>query len=103
MAQTAAQRQAAYRKRRPTAGKNGERRLNTWISTGAALALKRLAAYHGTVQRQILEQMLLDAEGEIMEALRGNEDELQRFLDGDSSAAQTNKNTGGKPCKPPQN
>jgi hypothetical protein len=84
MAQTAAQRQAAYRKRRPTAGENGERRLNTWISTGAALALKRLAAYQGKTQRQILEQMLLDAEGEVLQELRSNEDGFNEYLDGAS-------------------
>ena len=39
MAKTAAQRQAAYRTRRPHAGNdgNGERRLSVWIDTGASL------------------------------------------------------------------
>jgi hypothetical protein len=83
MAQTAAQRQAAYRKRRPEAGDNGERRLNTWLSTGAALALKRLAAHHGMTQRQILEQMLISAEDEILEELRSNDEAFNQFLDGE--------------------
>jgi hypothetical protein len=80
MAQTAAQRQAAYRKRRPTAGINGERRLNTWISTGAALALKRLAAHHRMTQREVLERILLSSEDEVLEMLRGNEDEFNQYL-----------------------
>lgn len=84
MAQTAAQRQTAYRKRRSTAGGNGERRLNTWISTGAALALKRLAAHHNMTQREIMERMLLSAEDEILDTLRSNEDEFNHYLDGKS-------------------
>ena len=45
MTQTTAQRQAAYRARRDTAGKdgNGDRRLDMWVSTEAYLALTRLA------------------------------------------------------------
>ena len=43
MAKTAAERQAAYRKNRATAGDNGERRINVWVSTATALALQRLA------------------------------------------------------------
>ena len=43
MAKTGAERQTAYRKGRPMAGENGERRINTWVSTGAALGLSRLA------------------------------------------------------------
>jgi hypothetical protein len=82
MAQTAAQRQAAYRKRRFTAGDNGERRLNTWISTGASLALKRLATHHGMTQREVLESMLLSAEDQIMKELRSNEDKFNHYLDG---------------------
>lgn len=44
MAQTTAQRQAAYRARRATAGKdgNGERRLDMWVSSEVDLALVRL-------------------------------------------------------------
>jgi hypothetical protein len=45
MAQTTAERQAAYRARRATAGDdgNGDRRLSTWVTTEADLALARLA------------------------------------------------------------
>ncbi len=55
MAQTTAQRQAAYRARRATAGKegNGERRLDMWVSTEADLALARLARRFALTKRQI--------------------------------------------------
>lgn len=85
MAQTAAQRQAAYRVRRSTAGDNGERRLNTWISTGASLALKRLATHHGMTQREVLESMLLRAEDQMLEKLRSNEDGFNHYLEGSAS------------------
>jgi hypothetical protein len=81
MAMSAAERQAVYRTRRSTAGENGERRLNAWISTGAALALKRLAAYHGKTQRQILDDLLLDAEEGILQQLRNDEAAFNQFLE----------------------
>ena len=65
MAKTSAERQADYRARRATAGDNGERRINTWVSTGAALALARLAQHHGLSQRGMLERLLLEAEKRI--------------------------------------
>jgi hypothetical protein len=58
MAKTAAERQAAYRARRPMAGSNGERRLNTWVSTGTHLALERIATRDGVTQRQVLERLI---------------------------------------------
>ncbi len=69
MAKTAAERQADYRERRATAGENGERRLNTWVSTGAALALDRLARRHGLSKRAMLERLVLDADEGIVSAL----------------------------------
>ena len=50
MAKTVAERQAAYRKGRAEAGENGERRLNTWVSTGSSLALDRLAKRYGVTK-----------------------------------------------------
>lgn len=60
MAKTAAQRQAQYRATRYKAGPrgNGERRLNTWVSTGAHLALERLARRYGVTQREMLERLI---------------------------------------------
>jgi hypothetical protein len=59
---TPAERQAAYRKARPGAGDNGERRINTWVSTGAALALARLARHHHLTQREMLQRLVAAAE-----------------------------------------
>ena len=81
MAMSSAERQEMYRSRRSTAGENGERRLNTWISTGAALALKRLAAHHGKTQRQILDNLLLNAEEDILHQLRRDEAAFNQFLE----------------------
>lgn len=69
MALTAAERQAAYRKRRPTAGDNGERRLNTWLTTGASLALARLARRYGVTQRDMIEHLVLAMDQEILNTL----------------------------------
>jgi hypothetical protein len=56
MAQTAAQRQAAYWARRPHAGNDGsgERRLSVWIDTRACLALARLACRYAVTQRALV-------------------------------------------------
>lgn len=68
MAKTSAQRQQDYRRQRPFAGPegNGERRLNTWLTTSASLALERLACRYGVTKRQILEQLLQAADEEIL-------------------------------------
>lgn len=73
MAKTAAERQAAYRASRYNAGLNGEgeQRLNTWVSTGAHLALERLARRYGVTQREVLERLI-----------RGNFQASCRFLCG---------------------
>jgi hypothetical protein len=63
---TAAERQAAYRHSRSTAGENGERRINTWVSTGAALALARLARHHGITHREMLERLIVASDKRIV-------------------------------------
>jgi DNA-binding Lrp family transcriptional regulator len=40
------------------AGSNGERRLNTWLSTGAHYALARIAKRYGITQREVLERFI---------------------------------------------
>lgn len=67
MAKTVAERQAAYRDRRATAGDNGERRINTWVDAGVALALDRLAKHHKLSKRETLERVLLKAYGELVQ------------------------------------
>jgi hypothetical protein len=71
MAQTTAQRQAAYRARRATAGKdgNGERRLDMWVSTEADLALARLAQRYTVTKRQMLERLITRADDAIVRKL----------------------------------
>jgi hypothetical protein len=49
-------------KNRPTAGENGERRINTWVTTSTALALTRLARHYGVTRRVMLERLVADAE-----------------------------------------
>ncbi|XXG32176.1 MAG: hypothetical protein WJ306_06415 [Ferrovum myxofaciens] len=56
--------------KRPYAGVdgNGERRINTWVSTGCALALARLARHKGTTQRQIIERLILTEDQQVINA-----------------------------------
>ncbi len=66
-----AQRQAKYRQQRHTAGAdgNGERRLNTYISTGASLALNRLARHYGVTKREMLERLIIEQDEQIKSRL----------------------------------
>lgn len=71
MAKTAAQRQAAYRARRPYAGNdgNGERRLSVWIDTCAGLALARLARRYGVTQRALIERLVIAEDEHILSGI----------------------------------
>jgi hypothetical protein len=71
MAMTGSQRQAKFRALRPFAGNdgNGERRINTWVSTGAALALKRLARRYGVTKREMIEQLINQEDDKISRSL----------------------------------
>ncbi|CAB3774444.1 hypothetical protein [Paraburkholderia humisilvae] len=71
MALTTAQRQAAYRARRATAGEsgNGDRRLDMWVSTEAELALARLARRYVVIRRQMLERLSTRADDAIVRRL----------------------------------
>lgn len=80
MATTSAERQAAYRKRRATAGDNGDRRLNTWLTTGASLALARLARRYGVTQREIVEQLLLSADQDVLNTLDPDTPEWKAYF-----------------------
>jgi hypothetical protein len=68
MAKTAAQRQAAYRARRPHAGNdgNGERCLSVWIETRASLALSRLARCYTVTQLALIERLVLTEDERIL-------------------------------------
>jgi hypothetical protein len=71
MAKFIAERQATYRANRATAGKdgNGDRRLNMWVDTGAALALNRLAHRYGVTKREIIETLLKKEDDRILAEL----------------------------------
>ena len=71
MAKTAAERQATYRKKRDCAGRdgNGERRINTWVSTSASLGLDRLARRYGVTNKEMLENLIEIAENNILSTL----------------------------------
>lgn len=71
MAKTAAERQKDYRAKRPFAGDNGERRLNTWISSSAHFALDRLANSYGVTKREMLEKLVIDADEKAIKKLGG--------------------------------
>jgi hypothetical protein len=78
LGQTTAERQAAYRKRRPDAGDNGDRRLDLWVTTGAALALARLARRQGVPQRDVLQGLILAADRRAADGL--NEAEWTEYM-----------------------
>lgn len=69
MAQTNAQRQAAYRRRNRDPERPATARVNSVVSAHAAAALARLARHHGTTQRAVLEALILAAEGEAVDRL----------------------------------
>jgi hypothetical protein len=73
MARTTAERQAAYRKNRATAGDNGERRINVWVSTATALALQRLARRGAVTQRSVIEELVLAADEQAAASLTEEE------------------------------
>ena len=78
MTTTSAERQQAYRAKRPFAGDNGERRLQSWVTTATALALGRLARRAGTTQRPVLEQLIQDADRAVTQGM--NDDEFDHYF-----------------------
>ena len=80
MAKTVAERQAAYRKGRAEAGENGERRLNTWVSTGSSLALDRLAKRYGVTKREMIERLVFEADQKIVGSLDPDSREWEEYF-----------------------
>ncbi len=74
MAKTTAERQANYRNGRSMAGENGERRINTWVSTGSHMALDRLAKRYGVTKREMLERLIGDADRQIIDSIETDEE-----------------------------
>jgi hypothetical protein len=80
MAKTSAERQAAYRARRPMVGRSGERRINTWVSTGTHMALERIATHDGVTQRAVLERLLRAEDDRILAGIEPNTPEWTAYL-----------------------
>ncbi len=74
-----AERQHQYRATRPTAGDNGERRINAFVSTGAKLALTRLAARYAVTEREMLQRLIVDAERELTDCMTDSEFEAYQL------------------------
>ena len=72
MAKTTAEREAAYRERQDSGGVdgNGQRRVSMWLSTEAALALRRLSSRYGVTQRELVENMLLVEDERILATMK---------------------------------
>ena len=77
---TGAERQAAYRARRPKAKNGGDRQINTWVTFGTFIALQRLAIRYGVTQRALLERMITDADDKVVAKLRGKSRELDAYI-----------------------
>ena len=82
MATTNAQRQQAYRANRHTAGQDGtgELRINTFVTTSAALGLKRLAKHYAVTQRAMLERLIGDADKAVEAQM--DDAQFERYLSG---------------------
>lgn len=80
MAKTNAERQKEYRAGRARAGENGELRINTFVTTSAALTLKRLAKHYAVTQRAMLERLIEDAHNATTVAM--DDAQFQQYLDG---------------------
>ena len=90
MAKTNAQRQQDYRKNRAFAGpdRNGERRLSTWLTTGAKLALERLAARYRVTEKDVLEKLICEADDKIFSALEFDSPEFVDYLNATPAAPE---------------
>lgn len=82
MPKSSAERQAAYRAGRDTAGLdgNGERRLNTWVSTSTHLALRRLAVRYGVTQREVLERLIRTEDENVLACMNIDTPEWDRYF-----------------------
>ena len=79
MAKTAAQRQAEYRKRRDDG--DGEYRINSWVSSKAFFALRRLAKRYGVTKREMLERLIIAEDGRIQAEMEWNSPEWDAYSD----------------------
>ena len=87
MAKTTAERQAAYRERRRMVGTSGERRLNTWVSTQAHMALERIARRYGVTQREMLERFILAEDERLLAGIEIDTQEWDEYF-GDAAVTR---------------
>lgn len=82
MPTTAAERQKASRAKRQFGGEdgNGERQLNTWLSTHAFLALDRLATHEGMTKKEFLERLLVAEQDKVLQDMNLDSPEGKKFL-----------------------
>ena len=82
MAKTPAESQKEYRPQRQFAGEdgNGERRINTWVSTRAALALDRLANSYGVTKREMLEKLIIAEDEKFLRRIKNDEAEWAKYF-----------------------
>jgi hypothetical protein len=78
MPKSAAERQREYRARRP---ENNDKRLNLWISATANLALNRLAAHQGITKTEALEQLILEADDQVLQTLELDTPEWDEYFE----------------------
>ena len=83
MARTAAQRQAAYRARRPHSGSddNGQRRLNVWIDTRAFLALGRVARRYAVTKQELIEKLIIAEDERVLAGIDCDSAQWQEYFD----------------------
>jgi hypothetical protein len=82
MVKTAAERQAKYRSGRAFSGKDGEgqRRVDVWLSTESALALKRIARRYGVTQQVLIEKLLLAEDERILKGISVDSVEWNKYF-----------------------
>ena len=80
MAKTGAERQKEYRAKRPFAGDNGERRVNTWVATRAYLAMERLANRYGVTKRELIERLVIAEEEKVLKDIKLDSPEGEQYL-----------------------
>lgn len=79
MALSNAERQARYRARRATAKENGEYRFNSWLVSDAHFALGRLASYRGLSKKDVIEQLIINADKLLRDSFQ-NDDRHDAYL-----------------------
>ena len=63
------------------AGETGESRINTWVTTAAALAVKRLSKRYGVTQREMLEKLILELDDEVCRSLNSDDQEWDDYFE----------------------